>query len=89
MILHVNVSLLSIVSVITFFIAALTLVMGSLGGGIAIGKVTSISCLQLANDPSNYNMFMRVTLLAMAFIESAVIYALIVALLLVTRGPIV
>lgn len=70
---------------IKYFFAALTLGMGSLGGAIGIGYVSAKSCYYLALQPGAYNYIIRSTLLAIAFIESSIIYALIIAILLVTR----
>ncbi len=76
----------SIVPVVPFFVAALTVGLGSLGGSSAIGYVASRSCVEIAHDPKNYPALMRTTLLAIAFIESVVIYALIVGFFLIWRA---
>lgn len=69
----------------SIFIAAFTLGIGSIGTAIGIGHVTARSCYQISQEPSNYSIIVRTTLLVEAFIESAVIYAMIVALLLVMK----
>lgn len=76
---------LSIGEVIPFFVASFTIGAGALGGSIAIGKVASKSCLAIAQEPKNYSHLFRSTLLAIAFIESTVIYALIVSFFLILR----
>ncbi len=71
---------------ITLLVAALTIGLGSLGAGSAIGIVASKGCKQIALKPVCYPAVFRSTLLSQAFIESCAIYALIIALTLVTRS---
>ncbi|MBU1007589.1 ATP synthase F0 subunit C [Candidatus Dependentiae bacterium] len=59
---------------------------GSLGTAIAIGYAASKSSYYVVMDEENYPLFIRTSLLAQAIIESAAIYALIVALILVTKS---
>jgi F0F1-type ATP synthase membrane subunit c/vacuolar-type H+-ATPase subunit K len=75
----------SLVPVIPFFVAAFTVGVGALGGSSAIGYVASHSCLEVAQDTKNYPQLIRATLLAIAFIESTVVYALIVGFFLILR----
>ncbi len=75
----------SLVPVIPFFVAAFTVGLGALGGSSAIGLVASRSCLEIAHEPKNYPHLIRTTLLAIAFIESTVVYALIVGFFLILR----
>ena len=70
----------------SIFIAAFTLGVGSIGTAIGIGHVTARSCYQISQEPNNYSVIVRTTLLVEAFIESAVIYAMIIALLLVMKA---
>jgi len=63
-------------------ISAFTLGFGSIGTAIGIGYASSKSCTQIARDPENYGVILRTTLLVEAFIESSVIYAMIIAMLL-------
>lgn len=72
-------------SIVSFFVAALTVGFGALGASSSIGYVTSKSCLEIAQDPKNYSELFRTTLLAVAFIESIVVYALIVGFFLILR----
>lgn len=65
--------------------AACTIGLGALGTSIGIGYASAKSCYQIAYDPTNYPLIIRTTLLIEAFIESAVIYAMIVAFLLVLK----
>lgn len=71
--------------VIPFFVAAFTVGLGALGASSAIGYVASRSSLEIAREPQNYPHLIRTTLLAIAFIESTVIYALIVGFFLILR----
>jgi F-type H+-transporting ATPase subunit c len=56
---------------------------GALGASIGISYVASRGCYQMALDPTIYALIGRTTLVTAALIESSVIYALIIALLLV------
>lgn len=64
-------------------IAAFTIGVGAIGASIGIGYVASRSCLPIALDPNSYGSVARTSFLAAVFIESSVIYALIIALLLI------
>ena len=74
----------SFLSLVSFFTAAITIGLGALGG-LASGLVSSKGCVQVALSPEIYPPVLRSTLLTQAFIESSVIYALIVALFLLIR----
>lgn len=70
---------------VMFFSPAFAISVGSMGTAIAIGYAASKSSKYVALDPKNYPLFVRSSLLAQAIIESAAIYALIVALILMTK----
>lgn len=72
-------------AIVSFFVAAFTVGFGALGASSAIGYVASRSCLAIALEPKNYSELFRTTLLAVAFIESIVVYALIVGFFLILR----
>ena len=72
-------------SSIIYLVAALTISIGSIGTAISTGYTASKSTIPIALNPDHYPLFIRVTLLAQAIIESAAIYALIIALILVTK----
>lgn len=74
----------SFLYVVRFVVAAVTIGLGAIGG-IASGRVSSKGCLQVALNPKIYTSVLRSTLLAQAFIESTVIYALIIALFLLVK----
>ena len=63
----------------------ITIAVGSTGTAIGEGFVASRSCYQIALNPKSYGVLFRTTILAQAFIESASIYALIIALSLLTK----
>ncbi len=77
-------SINSFLSIVSFCTAALTIGLGAFGG-VASGNVSAKGCVQVALFPEIYTSVLRSTLLAQAFIESTVIYALIVALFLLIR----
>ena len=73
------------ISAVTFFSPAFAISVGSMGTAIAIGYTASKSCYAIVMDAKNYSVFVRTSLLAQAIIESAAIYALIVALVMMTK----
>ena len=66
--------------------AAFALGMGSIGTAVGIGYAASRSCYQIAREPKNYSVIVRMTLLVEAFVESSVIYAMIIALMLIMKA---
>ena len=78
---------LSILPFLMFLVAAITIGLGSLGSCISMGYVASKAVTQIACDINNQPSILRLSLLSIAFIESAVIYALIVALFILRNGP--
>lgn len=75
----------SLLIIAPFFIATGTVSVAALAASSAIGYVGSRSCYQIAQTPEHSGIFLRTTLLAIAFIESTVIYALIVGFLLLFK----
>ncbi|MFH1644618.1 MAG: ATP synthase F0 subunit C [bacterium] len=71
-------------SIVSFSIAAVTIGLGSFGA-VASGRVSAKGCQEVALNSEIYASLLRSTLLAQAFIESTVIYALIVSLFLLIR----
>ncbi|MCK4651177.1 ATP synthase F0 subunit C [Candidatus Babeliales bacterium] len=72
-------------SSIGFFSAALCIALGAFGTALAAGFVGSKSCYEIAIEPKNYGILFRSNILAIAFIESAAIYTLIITLSLITK----
>lgn len=64
-------------------IATIAVGTGSLASALGIGYVASRSCYQISLEPSIYALIARSTLLAVAFIESTMIYALIIGMFLI------
>lgn len=71
-------------AVIPFALAALLMGFASLGPGIGMGYITSKSIHQVAQNPSLYQTMIKTTLVACAFLEASLIYALIIGLFLIT-----
>lgn len=75
----------SIVAAATFFSPAFAIAIGSCGSAIGIGFSASRSSYFVAMNPENYPVLIRASLLGQVLIESSAIYALIVALVLLTK----
>jgi F-type H+-transporting ATPase subunit c len=73
-------------SVISFCVIAFAIGCGSFGTSFAAGFVGSKSVKQIALNVENYSILFRSNILAQAFIESSVIYALIISLALLTMS---
>lgn len=63
--------------------AAVTIGLGAIGTASGIGFTGSKSVEGVAQNPDLYSILLRTTLLVVAFIESAIIYAMIIALMLI------
>lgn len=74
-----------IVAAAAFFSPAFAISVGTFGSAVALGHAASKVSSYISMDEQNYPLFVRTSLLAQAIIESAAIYALIVALILVTK----
>ncbi len=70
-------------SAIKACVAAGTISMGSFGGALALGLVGRKSCQNLALDDTKYASIARISLVTGVFIESTIIYAFLIALLLI------
>jgi len=64
--------------------AAFCVGLGTFGPGIGLGKIAAAACHQIAKDPEKYSMLSKVSILAQSIASTAAIYALIVAMLLIT-----
>jgi F0F1-type ATP synthase membrane subunit c/vacuolar-type H+-ATPase subunit K len=74
------------IAVVSFFSPAFAISIGTLGSAVALGHAASKTTQYISMDEKNYPLLVRTSLLAQAIIESAAIYALIVALILVTKS---
>lgn len=70
--------------VISFVIAALLMGFASLGPGIGMGYITSKSIHQVSQSPSLYQTMVKTMLVACAFLEASLIYALIIGIFMIT-----
>ncbi|MFH1831397.1 MAG: ATP synthase F0 subunit C [bacterium] len=86
LIIYSHIILLDFSQGIILITAAATIGFGALGSAAGIGFAASKSCYQIASEPANYGPIFRATLLVLAFIESMVIYALIIAMLLIKQA---
>ena len=63
--------------------AAFCTSLGALGTSTAVGFAASKSAGSIAENPEQYPLIMRTTIITTAFIESSMIYAMIVAIMLI------
>jgi F0F1-type ATP synthase membrane subunit c/vacuolar-type H+-ATPase subunit K len=70
-----------------FLSAVFCLGLGALGAAISTGIISAKSCIQIASNQEAYATMMRANLLTVAFIESTLIYSLIISLLLIRVIP--
>ena len=68
---------------IVFLSAALCTAFGTIATGIGSGKTSAMACTQIGNNPEAYNVLSRTSLLAQSFIETIVLYAVIISLLMI------
>ena len=68
---------------IIFISAALCLGMGTLGSGISSGKTGAAACTQIADNPENASVISRTSMLAQGLIETIVIYATLLSLVMI------
>ncbi len=66
--------------------SAIAMGVGATGTGIATAYVAAKGCTEIALAPALYPVILQATLLTQAIIETSVIYAFIIALVLVTRS---
>jgi F-type H+-transporting ATPase subunit c len=65
--------------------AALAIGLSALGGGIGQGRAAGMAVEGISRNPQAYNKIFTPMILGLALIESLVIYALLIALLLVLK----
>lgn len=66
-----------------FLSAGLCIGLGTIGAGISSGKMSAAACHQIALDPANYSVVTRLSTFGQGLIDSAAIYALLIALVLI------
>jgi F0F1-type ATP synthase membrane subunit c/vacuolar-type H+-ATPase subunit K len=67
-------------SVIAAISSVIAMGVGSFGPGISIGHIASRACTQITLTPERYSHIFRMALISIGFVESSVIYSLIIAL---------
>jgi F0F1-type ATP synthase membrane subunit c/vacuolar-type H+-ATPase subunit K len=77
----------SYVAIYIFLAAVFRLALGALGAAISTGRISAKSCMQIAKNEGAYGTIVRSNLLTVAFIESTLVYSLIISLLLVRSVP--
>ena len=72
-----------IIKGITFICAALSMSLSTLGTGYSSGITGAAACIQIAYRPNNYSITSKVSMLALAMIDTFAIYGLLVAMFLI------
>ncbi len=68
---------------VIFLAAGLCTGLGTLGTGISSGKTAAAACIQIGNNPDQYNILSRTSILAQSLIETVVLYTVILSLLMI------
>lgn len=68
---------------IVFLAAGLCTGIGTLGAGISSGKTAAAACTQIGNNPDEYNILSRTSILAQSLIETMVLYTVLLSLLMI------
>jgi len=68
---------------IIFIAAGLCTGLGTLGPGISSGLTGGAACTEIANNPEQYSILSRTSMLAQGLIETVVIYAILLSLLMI------
>lgn len=79
-----NISWLSVVST---FIAAFAIAIGTIGPGIAMGRAIAHALDALARQPEAEKAITRTLFIGLAMIESLAIYCLVIVLIILFRNP--
>lgn len=69
---------------IIFLAAALCTGLGTIGAGISSGKTAAAACTQIAKNPEHYGTLSRTSMMAQGFMETLIIYAVVLSLLLIS-----
>ncbi len=74
-----------VVQGVTLLVIPWIIGLGAFGTSVGIGFMASKGCYQIAQEPENYGVIVRSTLLTGAFIETGIIYSMIIVFLLISR----
>lgn len=72
-------------AIVVAFTSLFAMALSSFGTGNALGYIASRACSQIAKTPESYSFIFRTALISIGFVESSVVYALIVAMLVLIR----
>ncbi|MBM17794.1 MAG: ATP synthase F0 subunit C [Epsilonproteobacteria bacterium] len=67
-----------------FLGAAIAIGVGSLGPALGQGMIGSKACEGVGKYPENYSKIRAIMIIGMGIVESAAVYALLIAILLIT-----
>lgn len=73
----------SLIDGIIFLSAGLCTGLGTLGTGISSGATSAAACSQIADNPNSYSILSRTSILAQGIIETIVIYAILLSLIMI------
>ena len=71
---------------ITYLCAALIIALGTLGAGSMLGGTAATAAQQIAINPDNYPLMIRTSILGQAIIDTAILYAVLAAFILIFFG---
>lgn len=76
----------AMIKVAAYIAAGFAMGVGTIGPAIGQGRIGGTAIEMIGKYPENYGPLRTTMLLAMAFVETAAIYALVVALVLIFLG---
>lgn len=71
---------------ITYLCAAFVITLGTLGAGSMLGNTAATAARQIAINPDNYPLMIRTSILGQAIIDTAILYAVLAAFVLIFFG---
>lgn len=74
------------VKVAAYIAAGVCMGIGTIGPSLGQGFIGGKACENLAKRPESAGIISRTMIIAMVFVESSAIYALLISLLLIIRG---
>lgn len=72
---------------IKYLSAGLTMAVGTFAPGLSSGRTAQTACRSIAANPGLYSTISRTSIFAQALIDTCVIYAFIIAIILILFGP--